>query len=181
MVTLLGLAAFSGAAAAHDDGDGLTAHNQTQPLDQHDEVHTITIDKATADTDFYVDVHANGSTINETATFEAGTTLEDLELDLNSAIESDTEVTVAVHAADETELAASTALVNVTDSTGAEQTETTTTEGSGDGHETDTGTHEATTTEESSGSGPGFGVIAAVVASIGAALIGRRFGGSGEA
>lgn len=32
-----------------------------------------------------------------------------------------------------------------------------------------------------SGTGPGFAVIAAVAASIGAALIGRCFGGNGEA
>lgn len=106
-------ALFSGAAAAHDDGDGLTVHNQTKTLDEHDEVHTITVDKATAETEFYIDVHANNESINKTTTFEAGTVKEDLELELDPTITSDTTVTIATHAANGTELANETIMVSV--------------------------------------------------------------------
>lgn len=111
VISLVAIAA-SGGAAAHDDGNGLTVHNQTTPVDQHDEVHTLTIDKASADTDFYVDLHTENGTINTTQTFNAGTTQENLTVTLSPTIESDTEVAVATHAANGTELASETIFVD---------------------------------------------------------------------
>lgn len=113
LVALLGVVAFPGGVAAHADGDGLTVHNQTRPLDRHGEVHTITIDKATADTDFYVDVHTEQGTINTTRTFPAGTVRENLVVSLDPTITEDTVVTVATHAANGTELANSTVTITV--------------------------------------------------------------------
>jgi PGF-CTERM protein len=114
VISLVAITA-SGGAVAHADGNGLTAHNQTVPLDQHGEIHTLTIDKANADTDFYVDLHTENGTINTTQTFEAGTTREDFEVTLSPTIKSDTEVTVATHAANGTELAAETISVDTTE------------------------------------------------------------------
>ncbi len=109
----LAVVAGSSGAVAHDDGDGLTVHNQTKSLDQHGEIHTLTIDKASADTDYYVDLHTENGTINTTQTFGAGTTQENFEVTLSPTITSDTEVTVATHAANGTELASKTISVNV--------------------------------------------------------------------
>lgn len=101
------VSAFAGTAVAHDDGDGLTVHNDTQSLDQHGEVHTITVDRATADQSFYIDVHAPGDrTVNTTNTYSGGTELSNLELTLDPTIREDTTLTVATHAANGTELAA---------------------------------------------------------------------------
>jgi PGF-CTERM protein len=100
-----GVGVVAGTASAHADGDGLTVHNQTRPLDAHGEVHTITVDRATADTEFYVDVHSEAGDRNTTRTFDAGTTLTDLELALSPTITEETTVTVATHAANGTELA----------------------------------------------------------------------------
>ncbi|MFC7185347.1 PGF-CTERM sorting domain-containing protein [Halorubrum yunnanense] len=111
VISLVAITA-SGGAVAHADGNGLTVHNQTVPLDQHGEIHTVTIDKASADTDFYVDLHTENGTINTTQTFEAGTTREDFEVTLSPTIKSDTEVTVATHAANGTELASETIAVD---------------------------------------------------------------------
>ena len=101
--------AFTGAVAAHDDGNGVTVHNSTKPLDQHGEVHHITVDRSTANESFYVDVHtADGRTVNTTRTYDAGTELTDLELELDPTIREDTSLMVAVHAENGTELAAET-------------------------------------------------------------------------
>ena len=105
--------AFSGGAVAHDDGDGLTVHNQTEILDQHGEVHTLTIDSASADTDYYVDLHTENGTVNTTRTFAGGTTQENFDVTLSPTITSDTEVAVATHAANGTELASETISVSV--------------------------------------------------------------------
>lgn len=114
-VSLLAIALFAGGAAAHPEGADLVVHNQTQVMDEHDEVHTITVDSATADTEFYVDVHAEQGDLNTTKTFEAGTTVEDLELVLEPTLTEDTTVTVATHAANGTELEAQTITVDVVD------------------------------------------------------------------
>jgi hypothetical protein len=114
-VSLLTIALFAGGAAAHPEGADLVVHNQTQVMDEHDEVHTITVDSATADTEFYVDVHAEQGDLNTTKTFEAGTTVEDLELVLEPTLTEDTTVTVATHAANGTELEAQTIAVDVVD------------------------------------------------------------------
>jgi len=106
--------AFAGTAVAHDDGDGLTLHNSTQPLDEHGEVHTITVDKATADESFYVDVHTdNGTTVNTTNTVSAGTEFTNLTLALDPTIRNDTTLNVAIHAENGTELAAERMFLNV--------------------------------------------------------------------
>lgn len=112
-IAILGAMLVSGGVAAHDDGNGLTVHNQTEPLDEHSEVHTLHIDKATADTDFYVDLHTDNGTINTTRTFEADTVKENFDVTLDPTLKSDTEVTVATHNANGTELAAETVSVDV--------------------------------------------------------------------
>lgn len=151
------LAAFSGGAVTHDD--------------EHGEIHTLTIDRASADTDYYVDVHTDNTTVNTTQTFEAGTTSEGLELELSPTITSDTGVTVALHTENGTEIAASTATVSVNESAQMDTDNTTATESMatatastemGNATETPTG-----------GSGPGFGVAAAIAALLGAVLFGR--------
>lgn len=112
-VSLLAVAVFAGGAAAHSEDADLVVHNQTKVLDEHDEVHTITVASATADEEFYVDVHAEQGDLNTTKTFEAGTTVEGLELALDPTITEDTTVTVATHAANGTELEAQTISVDV--------------------------------------------------------------------
>ncbi|MFQ3319298.1 MAG: hypothetical protein ACI80F_001360, partial [Natronomonas sp.] len=112
-VSLLAVGLFAGGAAAHPDAADLVVHNQTQVLDEHDEVHTITVDSATADTEFYIDVHGEQGDLNATGTFEAGTTVENLALQLDPTITNDTTVTVATHAANGTELEAQEIRVDV--------------------------------------------------------------------
>jgi len=142
---------------------------QTHDLDKHGEIHTITVNKASAGKPYYIDVHTSQGTINKTQVFDADTTKESFQVVLDPTIESDTEVTVAVHAKDGTELAASTAMVKVTEG----ESRTTTTAGDGSGSEITT-----TAEETTGGSGPGFGIAAALVALIGAAFVGVCYYGN---
>lgn len=115
VVSLLAVGLFAAGVAAHGEDADLVVHNQTQVLDEHDEVHTITVDAATAATEFYLDVHTEAGDRNKTATFEAGTTVENLDLELDPTITEDTTVTVATHAANGTELEAQEITVEVVD------------------------------------------------------------------
>lgn len=141
--------------------------NQTHELDEHGEIHTITVNNASAGKPYYIDFHTSQGTLNKTQVFDAGTTKESFEVVLDQTIKSDTEVTAAVHAKDGTELAASTAMVEVTE--GESQTTTTADENSGG---------ETTTEETTDESGPGFGIVVAVIALIGAAFVGMRYYGN---
>lgn len=168
-VGLIGAAALAGLVAAHEEDADLAAHNQTQVADENGVVTTLTLDKATADEEFYVDVHGPDGDLNETATFEANTTLE---LALEPGVTDSEEVSVAIHATDGTELLAESVAIDVqeTDGTDGEMNGTDGMNGS-DGGTTDAGTEDG---EESSGSGAGFGVVAALAAIAAALAVARR-------
>lgn len=112
---ILSMVAVPGMVVAHEDDDRLTTHDQTKTLDEHGEVHTLTIAKATADTAFYIDIHRNGETINTTRTFKDGTTVKDLTVTLSPTIKEDTNVTVAVHTKNGSEITAETMHIDVVD------------------------------------------------------------------
>lgn len=171
-VGLIGAAALAGPVAAHEEDADLAAHNQTQVADENGVVTTLTVDKATADEEFYVDVHGPDGDLNETATFEANTTLENLELALEPGVTDSEEVSVAIHATDGTELLAESVAIDVqeTNGTDGEMNGTDGMNGS-DGGTTDAGTEDG---EESSGSGAGFGVVAALAAIAAALAVARR-------
>ncbi|WP_290817256.1 hypothetical protein [Halovivax sp.] len=95
---------------------------------------TLSVDRATADVDFYVETSYDGETVRSQP-FDAGTAIENLTLELDPPLEADVDVNVSVRAAeDDAELAAEeirytvevpierTAELDVTDQTGQGET-----------------------------------------------------------